>query len=175
MLRYHTKIMNQRNEEEKVGAADILKYSWPSGNETVQQSAGPGRRIAGDIVAAHESSLVYLVASLRQYHITMVGYLALVQLDADPGSGLEIARKMMGSGAAASLMIRKLEKGGYVSSVLFPEDRRKRLYQITDEGRAVLKKMHDLVRDRIAQAMTADDDGTPGDPRTAHQWLRENW
>ncbi len=58
-----------------------------------------------------------------------------------------IASRLVCRSPDTTRLVDRLEKLGYVACVTCPQDARRRMVRITDEGRAVLKVLHKPVRD----------------------------
>ena len=65
----------------------------------------------------------------------------------------DIARKMGHSTAAATGLVDRLEKLGYMERAHAVDDRRKVLVSITPKGLDLVNRMRDELQDRIADAM----------------------
>jgi DNA-binding MarR family transcriptional regulator len=65
----------------------------------------------------------------------------------------DIARKMGHSTAAATGLVDRLEKLGYVERMHAEDDRRKVLVKITEQGTELVAKLRGALQDRVAEAM----------------------
>lgn len=66
----------------------------------------------------------------------------------------DIARKMGHSTAAATGLVDRLEKLGYVVRMHAEDDRRKVLVKITEQGTDLVAKLRGALQERVAEAMT---------------------
>lgn len=66
----------------------------------------------------------------------------------------DIARKMGHSTAAATGLVDRLEKLGYVERMHAADDRRKVLVRITQKGVELVNRLRGALQDRVAEAMT---------------------
>lgn len=79
----------------------------------------------------------------------------------EPGQAItmsEIARKMGHSTAAATGLVDRLQKLGYVDRMHAEDDRRKILVTVTDKGRKLVKRMREGLATSLAR-MLVDMDG----------------
>lgn len=66
----------------------------------------------------------------------------------------DIARKMGHSTAAATGLVDRLEKLGYVERMHAEDDRRKVLVRITEQGTELVSKLREALQQRVAEAMS---------------------
>jgi len=77
----------------------------------------------------------------------------------------DIARKMGHSTAAATGLVDRLEKLGYVVRLHAEEDRRKIMVRITDEGQALVGRMREGIATNLAKTMKEMEGEFPEDLR----------
>lgn len=73
----------------------------------------------------------------------------------------EIAKKMGHSTAAATGLVDRLQKLGYVARMHAEEDRRKILVMITEKGRRIIRKMREGLASSLAKMLVQMDGKQP--------------
>ena len=129
---------------------------------TVGETA-PGNKaeeVADFIMFTQRSFLLDLSKSLNEGNVSyaqffLLGYLANEQYL----SMTDIAKKMAHSTAAATGLVDRLEKLGYVERVHAAHDRRKVMVQITDKGRELVTSLRGGIADSVADLMDNMDGG----------------
>ena len=119
--------------------------------------AGPAHEaeaVADFIMFTQRSFLLDLSKSLNEGNVSyaqffLLGYLANEQYL----SMTDIAKKMAHSTAAATGLVDRLEKLGYVERVHAAHDRRKVMVQITEKGRELVGSLRGGIADSVADLM----------------------
>ena len=100
---------------------------------------------------AQRSCLLDLSNDLNKGKVSYAQFFLLGYLDdQDSLTMTDIAKKMGHSTAAATGLVDRLQKLGYVSRVHAEDDRRKILVRISDEGRALVQSL----RKSLVQGVT---------------------
>jgi DNA-binding MarR family transcriptional regulator len=100
----------------------------------------------------------------------LLGYLA----KEDYLTMTDIAKKMGHSTAAATGLVDRLEKLGYVQRLHAAEDRRKVMVQITRKGIELVKRLRNVIAKSITSAMAdGSDDSDSGQREAVRTQLRE--
>ena len=119
-------------------------------------------RLADFIMFTQRSFLLDLSEELNKGSISyaqffLLGYLA----KEDYLTMTDISKKMGHSTAAATGLVDRLEKLGYVQRLHAAEDRRKVMVQITRKGLELVTRLRDVIASNISDAMTeSNGDGT---------------
>ncbi len=126
--------------------------------------SGEVDRVADFIMFTQRSFLLNLSRDLNKGNVSyaqffLLGYLA----SEDYLSMTDIANKMGHSTAAATGLVDRLEKLGYVERVHAVEDRRKVMVQITDKGRKLVGEMRQGIVENLADLMANMDEGERGE------------
>jgi len=131
----------------------------PTISETVRKSISqsPSRsnteadRLTDFMMLAQRSCLLDLSNDLNKGKVSYAQFFLLGYLDdQDSLTMTDIAKKMGHSTAAATGLVDRLQKLGYVSRVHAEDDRRKILVRISDEGRALVQSL----RKSLVQGVT---------------------
>ncbi|CAN5444748.1 hypothetical protein BH23VER1_BH23VER1_08820 [soil metagenome] len=117
-------------------------------------------RVADFIMFTQRSFLLNLSRDLNRGNVSyaqffLLGYLA----NEDYLSMTDIAKKMGHSTAAATGLVDRLEKLGYVERVHAADDRRKVMVEITSKGRDLVKSMRQGIVKNLADVMATMDEG----------------
>ena len=112
-------------------------------------------RLADFIMFTQRSFLLDLSEELNKGSISyaqffLLGYLA----KEDFLTMTDISKKMGHSTAAATGLVDRLEKLGYVQRLHAAEDRRKVMVQITRKGLELVTRLRDVIASNISDAMT---------------------
>lgn len=112
-------------------------------------------RLADFIMFTQRSFLLDLSEELNKGNISyaqffLLGYLA----KEDYLTMTDISKKMGHSTAAATGLVDRLEKLGYVQRLHAAEDRRKVMVQITRKGLELVTRLRDVIASNISDAMT---------------------
>lgn len=137
----------------------------------VEQNAD---RLADFIMFAQRSFLLDLSKELNKGNISyaqffLLGYLA----NEDYLTMTDISKKMGHSTAAATGLVDRLEKLGYVQRLHAADDRRKVMVQITRKGIEMVSRLRNAIADSISMVMAAQESGTDADVQPIYSQLRE--
>jgi len=137
----------------------------------VEQNAD---RLADFIMFAQRSFLLDLSKELNKGNLSyaqffLLGYLA----NEDFLTMTDISKKMGHSTAAATGLVDRLEKLGYVQRLHAAEDRRKVMVQITRKGIETVGRLRNSIAESISQVMTAQESGDVEDIQPIYSQLRE--
>ena len=148
----------------------------PSNSDTAGKSVSSSRgqtnpdadRLADFMMLAQRSCLLDLSNDLNEGKVSYAQFFLLGYLDdQDSLTMTDIAKKMGHSTAAATGLVDRLQKLGYVNRVHAQEDRRKILVQISNEGRALVRRLRDSLAKGVANLMSqmgdSDRDNLPLD------------
>lgn len=131
-------------------------------------------RLADFIMFAQRSFLLDLSKELNQGSISyaqffLLGYLA----NEDFLTMTDISKKMGHSTAAATGLVDRLEKLGYVQRLHAADDRRKVMVQITRKGIELVSRLRNIIADSISQVMVAQENGDDDAIQPIYTQLRE--
>lgn len=137
----------------------------------VEQNAD---RLADFIMFAQRSFLLDLSKELNKGNISyaqffLLGYLA----NEDFLTMTDISKKMGHSTAAATGLVDRLEKLGYVQRLHAADDRRKVMVQITRKGIEMVTRLRNLIADSISMVMAAQENGEDESVQPIYSQLRE--
>ncbi len=126
----------------------------PVVNENKSIPSAEAGRLADFIMFTQRSFLLDLSKELNKGHVSyaqffLLGYLA----KEDYLTMTDIAKKMGHSTAAATGLVDRLEKLGYVQRLHAAEDRRKVMVQISRKGMDLVNRMRDGIAEDIAELM----------------------
>ncbi len=89
---------------------------------------------------------------LAEFNLTTSQYAMLMMTQGEPGMSVsEIAREVGSTRQAANELLANLERDGLIERRPHPTDRRTHQIHITEAGRALYVKVHDLVGRREAE------------------------
>ena len=125
--------------------------------QTVRKDAG---RLADFIMFTQRSFLLNLSKELNKGSVSfaqffLLGYLA----KEDYLTMTDISKKMGHSTAAATGLVDRLEKLGYVQRLHASDDRRKVMVQITRKGIELVEKMREDIVENLVEVMAGMDAG----------------
>jgi len=131
-------------------------------------------RLADFIMFAQRSFLLDLSKELNKGNISyaqffLLGYLA----NEDFLTMTDISKKMGHSTAAATGLVDRLEKLGYVQRLHAADDRRKVMVQITRKGIEMVSRLRNLIADSISEVMAAQENGDADAVQNIYSQLRE--
>ncbi|HQW29482.1 MAG: MarR family transcriptional regulator [Verrucomicrobiales bacterium] len=131
-------------------------------------------RLADFIMFAQRSFLLDLSKELNKGNISyaqffLLGYLA----NEDFLTMTDISKKMGHSTAAATGLVDRLEKLGYVQRLHAADDRRKVMVQITRKGIEMVSRLRNLIADSISEVMAAQENGDDAAVQNIYSQLRE--
>ena len=126
-------------------------------NTEVDQNAD---RLADFIMFAQRSFLLDLSKELNKGNVSyaqffLLGYLA----NEDYLTMTDISKKMGHSTAAATGLVDRREKLGYVQRLHAADDRRKVMVQITRKGIEMVTRLRNSIADSITEIMAAQESG----------------
>ncbi len=137
----------------------------------VEQNAD---RLADFIMFAQRSFLLDLSKELNKGNISyaqffLLGYLA----NEDYLTMTDISKKMGHSTAAATGLVDRLEKLGYVQRLHAADDRRKVMVQITRKGIEMVSRLRNAIADSISEVMAAQEKGADEAIQPVYSQLKE--
>jgi DNA-binding MarR family transcriptional regulator len=137
----------------------------------VEQNAD---RLADFIMFAQRSFLLDLSKELNKGNISyaqffLLGYLA----NEDFLTMTDISKKMGHSTAAATGLVDRLEKLGYVQRLHAADDRRKVMVQITRKGIEMVSRLRNTIADSISEVMAAQESGEDEAIQPVYAQLKE--
>jgi len=113
----------------------------------------PGK-VADFILFSQREFLLNLSKDLSRGNISFAQFYLMSYLSTSRELTMtDIARKMGHSTAAATGLVDRLEKLGYVERMHAAEDRRKVMVRITTKGMELVAKLRGALQDRVAEAM----------------------
>lgn len=137
----------------------------------VEQNAD---RLADFIMFAQRSFLLDLSTELNKGNISyaqffLLGYLA----NEDYLTMTDISKKMGHSTAAATGLVDRLEKLGYVQRLHAADDRRKVMVQITRKGIEMVGRLRNAIANNISEVMVAQESGDTDTIQPIYSQLKE--
>lgn len=131
-------------------------------------------RIADLLVAANRSFMLGLKTTLNEVNLSYQHYHLLEDLSKNgPFIMKEIAAKLDVTEAAATGTVDRLAQAGYMNRYPKPGDRRKVSVKITPAGQDVLDRVHQRIRDLIAESMShGPEDEVSEGCRELSRWLK---
>ena len=140
-------------------------------NQTVRKDAG---RLADFIMFTQRSFLLNLSKELNKGNVSyaqffLLGYLA----KEDYLTMTHISKKMGHSTAAATGLVDRLEKLGYVQRLHASDDRRKVMVQITRKGIDLVDKMREDIIENLVEVMAEMDSGVTSAVIDASELINE--
>ena len=123
---------------------------------------------------AQRSFLLDLSKELNKGNISyaqffLLGYLA----NEDYLTMTDISKKMGHSTAAATGLVDRLEKLGYVQRLHAADDRRKVMVQITRKGIEMVSRLRNAIADSISEVMAAQEKGADEAIQPVYSQLKE--
>ncbi|QIF03195.1 MarR family transcriptional regulator [Roseimicrobium sp. ORNL1] len=123
-------------------------------NGTKQTSLRDPGKVADFILFSQREFLLNLSKDLSRGNISFAQFYLMSYLGTSRDLTMtDIARKMGHSTAAATGLVDRLEKLGYVERMHAADDRRKVLVRITQKGLELVSKLRTALQDRVAEAM----------------------
>jgi DNA-binding MarR family transcriptional regulator len=145
--------------------------------KTVEDTKMPVKKVASDvadfIMYTQRSFLLDLSRELNRGNVSYAQFFLLGYLASEQHLTMtDISRKMGHSTAAATGLVDRLEKLGYVQRFHASEDRRKVMVQITKKGLELVQALRDNIATNVADVMAQP--ANPGSPEVerAAQFLR---
>ena len=131
-------------------------------------------RLADFIMFAQRSFLLDLSQELNDGSISyaqffLLGYLA----NEDFLTMTDISKKMGHSTAAATGLVDRLEKLGYVQRLHAADDRRKVMVQITRKGIDLVTRLRNIIAENISEVIAAQSAGREDDIQPIYQQMRD--
>lgn len=124
----------------------------PNGNK--QSSLRDPGKVADFILFSQREFLLNLSKDLSRGNISFAQFYLMSYLGTSRDLTMtDIARKMGHSTAAATGLVDRLEKLGYVERMHAADDRRKVLVRITVKGLDLVSKLRTALQERVAVAM----------------------
>lgn len=107
------------------------------------------------ILSMQRCLLLRLSRELAEGNVSFPQYFLLAALDQQEVLTMSaIAQKMLHTTAAASGLVARLEKLGYVRRASVAEDRRKVMVCITEKGTALVQRIREDMVDNLMKVMT---------------------
>jgi DNA-binding MarR family transcriptional regulator len=120
-------------------------------------------KVADFIMFTQRSLLLDLSRDLNEGNVSYAQFFLMGYLVSEEYLSMtDIAKKMGHSTAAATGLVDRLEKLGYVERLHAADDRRKVMVQITDKGKALVAKMREGIAKNLANVMAEMDDKEKG-------------
>lgn len=128
--------------------------------KTAEDPKTPMKKVAGDvadfIMFTQRSFLLDLSRELNRGNVSYAQFFLLGYLASEPRLTMtDISRKMGHSTAAATGLVDRLERLGYVQRVHAAEDRRKVMVQITPKGQQLVQELRDNLASTVADVMAS--------------------
>jgi len=126
-------------------------------------SSGTGKvdadRLADFVLMTQRSCILNLSSELNRGNLSFPQFFLLTYLSSENYLTMSaIAKKMGHSTAAATGLVDRLEKLGFVERVHAAEDRRKIMVRITSEGNEIVSKMRGHISSGLSELMEDMDD-----------------
>jgi len=119
-----------------------------------QDSPSKAAELADFLMLAQRSFLLDLADDLHEGNISYAQFFLMGFLDKSESLTMsEIAGKMSHSTAAATGLVDRLERLGYVMRFNDPSDRRKVKVKITPDGSRIVAEVHQKLEERVASMM----------------------
>ena len=143
-------------------------------NDRTKPADGNADRLADFLMFAQRSFLLDLSKELNNGSISyaqffLLGYLA----NEDYLTMTDISKKMGHSTAAATGLVDRLEKLGYVQRLHAADDRRKVMVQITRKGIDLVNRLRNAIAENISSIMSAQGNGGTEEGAPAYSQLQE--
>jgi len=128
--------------------------------KTVEDSKPPMKKVASDvadfIMFTQRSFLLDLSRELNRGNVSYAQFFLLGYLASEQQLTMtDISRKMGHSTAAATGLVDRLEKLGYVQRLHAADDRRKVMVQITPKGQQLVQQLRDNLASNVADVMAS--------------------
>lgn len=128
--------------------------------KTAEESKPPMKKVASDvadfIMFTQRSFLLDLSRELNRGNVSYAQFFLLGYLASEQQLTMtDISRKMGHSTAAATGLVDRLEKLGYVQRLHAADDRRKVMVQITGKGQQLVQQLRDNLASNVADVMAA--------------------
>jgi DNA-binding MarR family transcriptional regulator len=128
--------------------------------KTVEDPKPPMKKVASDvadfIMFTQRSFLLDLSRELNRGNVSYAQFFLLGYLASEQQLTMtDISRKMGHSTAAATGLVDRLEKLGYVQRLHAADDRRKVMVQITPKGQQLVQQLRDNLASNVADVMAS--------------------
>ncbi len=131
-------------------------------------------RMADLFMFAQRSFLLDLSKELNKGNISYAQFFLLGYLSSEDYLTMtDISKKMGHSTAAATGLVDRLEKLGYVQRLHAADDRRKVMVQITRKGIDLVAALRDTIAQNIEAVMTAQAEGRESEVQPIYSQLRD--
>ncbi len=131
-------------------------------------------RMADFIMFAQRSFLLDLSKELNKGQISYAQFFLLGYLSSEDYLTMtDISKKMGHSTAAATGLVDRLEKLGYVQRLHAADDRRKVMVQITRKGIDMVNCLRDTIAQNIEAVMSAQAEGREDEVQSIYAQLRD--
>ncbi len=129
-------------------------------NEEEVRTNGDVDKVADFIMFTQRSFLLNLSQDLNKGNVSYAQFFLLNYLASEDFLSMtDIAKKMGHSTAAATGLVDRIEKLGYVQRIHAADDRRKVMVQITEKGVDLVKLIRDGIADGVADLMSGMEGG----------------
>ena len=148
-----------------------MQITEETNNRVVEPNAD---RMADFIMFAQRSFLLDLSKELNKGNISYAQFFLLGYLSSEDYLTMtDISKKMGHSTAAATGLVDRLEKLGYVQRLHAADDRRKVMVQITRKGIDLVNCLRDTIAQNIEAVMTAQAEGREDEVQSIYSQLRD--
>jgi DNA-binding MarR family transcriptional regulator len=135
-----------------------MTHAYPM--KTVEDTKPPMKEVASDvadfIMFTQRSFLLDLSRELNRGNVSYAQFFLLGYLSSEQQLTMtDISRKMGHSTAAATGLVDRLEKLGYVQRLHAADDRRKVMVQITIKGIQLVQQLRDNLASNVADVMAS--------------------
>ena len=135
-----------------------MTHAYPM--NTAEDTKPPMKKVASDvadfIMFTQRSFLLDLSRELNRGNVSYAQFFLLGYLSSDQQLTMtDISRKMGHSTAAATGLVDRLEKLGYVQRLHAADDRRKVMVQITTKGIQLVQQLRDNLASNVADVMAS--------------------
>jgi DNA-binding MarR family transcriptional regulator len=138
-------------------------------NTSGQRKVDPNR-LADFVMMTQRSCILNLSSELNRGNISFPQFFLLTYLSSEDYLTMSaIAKKMGHSTAAATGLVDRLEKLGFVERVHAAEDRRKIMVRITSSGSEIVSTMREHIASELANIMEDLDDVDASSVAAANQ------
>ncbi len=142
---------------------------------TTKPAARDHAKLADFIMFSQREFLLNLSRDLNRDNISFAQFFLLSYLATSKELTMtDIARKMGHSTAAATGLVDRLEKLGYMERTHAIDDRRKVLVRITSKGLDLVSRLRDELQNRIADAMQETQTADAGSFIAAYRQLDQD-
>ena len=135
-----------------------MTHAYPM--NTAEDTKPPMKKVASDvadfIMFTQRSFLLDLTRELNRGNVSYAQFFLLGYLSSEQQLTMtDISRKMGHSTAAATGLVDRLEKLGYVQRLHAADDRRKVMVQITTKGIQLVQQLRDNLASNVADVMAS--------------------